>query len=292
MKDLIRFQPRRTIRSFDERRGYITHELFFELQSRWPQFFPKHPNLMHVEGSKDDPAVNEVIEFLRQHGREPYWKKYPSCPFDHPSLYQIEGIRVFEPSDFEQAEYLAFAPEAIITNDGSKDDEGRLRIKRGKINRQPIGRPSPWGVPVCKDHLKREMEAEHFIGLILERIHLVGERADDEAVWSMTSDREMPALLNRLVCQDGTDYEFSKALGCYVDDFHYPPLLRFPASAVHGMEPFDFAITRERPHHLRGPDFPGDPWKKYEPYVIVSRPFHHWCVKHKLKIEWWPVVLE
>ncbi|MEA3208135.1 MAG: hypothetical protein QOE70_1192 [Chthoniobacter sp.] len=136
------------------------------------------------------------------------------------------------------------------------------------------------------------MEAEHFIGLVFRRVELIGENADDEPVWSMESDREMPPLLDRLVCEDGTDYESAKALGCYVDDFYFPPLLRFPAESVQAMLPVDFANTKEQPHHKRGPDFPGDPMKKYEPYWIVSRRLRDWCIKRKLKIEYWPVVLE
>lgn len=292
MKELVAFKVFQMSGNFRERGNTVPPELLAQLRKRWAQFFPKYPELMQVDGTKDDQAVNETIAFLREHGREPHWKKYPSCAYDDPSLYQVEGKRVFEPADFAEAEYLAFVPEKVITQDGSKDVNGRLHIKRAKINRQPIGRPSPWGVPLCKDHLKQKMEVEHFVGLVFERVELTGENADDEPVWIMGSDREMPALLNRLVCEDGTDYEFDKALGCYVDDFYYPPLLRFPAQAVREMEPFDFAVTKERPHHLRGPGFTGDPMKKYEPYVIVSRRFRAWCLNQKLKIEWWPVVLE
>ncbi len=196
-------------------RGYLAPEVFAILQREWPQFFPEHANLMHVEGPKDDPVVNEVIEFLRKHGRAPHWERYPSCPFEHPQLYQVEGNRVFDSTDLDEAEYLAFIPELVITKEGSrKDESGRLLMKRTKINRQPIGRPSPWGVPVCKDSLKRELEAERFAGLAFQRVDVIGERPGDDPVWIMGSDREMPPLLNRLVCEDGSEYEFSKALGC------------------------------------------------------------------------------
>ena len=314
MKELINLHFWEQHRREDSQ--HFNPSLFAECRERFPQFF-ENPNIMDVLVEKNDPILQQIIGFLRTHGREPYLKKYPSWVgiyYGHASIYQVEGKRVFEPADFAEAEYLAFAPEKVITQDAYKDYEGRLLIQRSKVNRQSIGRPFPSGNPVCRDHLKREMEAECFVGLVFERVAIVKslpkklrrpfsgliseyyapeeETAGDEPVWVMRSDREMPALLNRLVCEDGTDYEFAKALGCYVDDFYYPPLLRFPADQVRRMEPFDFAITKERPHHKRGPGFTGDPMKKYEPYVIVSRRFRHWCEKRKLKIEWWPVLLE
>ena len=268
--------------------------LFAECRRRFPQFF-QNPNIMDAWAEKDDPILQKIIGFLREHNREPYLKRFPSWAeiyYGHPIIYPTEGKRLYEPEDYANAEYFVLIPETLITNHGSKDDEGHLKIKRSQLKRQPFGRTCSWSKPVCRDSFGRAMAVESFAGLVFQPVEIIGQKAGDEAIWALSSDREMPTLLNQFVCEDGTDYDRSKALGCYVDDFHYPPILRFPAKQVRLMEPFDVAITKERPHHKQGPGFTGDVMKRFDPYFIVSRHFREWCLKQKLKIEWWPVVLE
>ncbi len=176
--------------------------------------------------------------------------------------------------------------------DASKDDEGNLSIKRSKVNQQLIGRAFPWEAPVCKDSLKVEMEAEGFVGLSFLPVALPGTKAAGEPVWAISADREMPALLNRMVNDDGTDHEPSENRGCHVDDFYFPSLLRFPIAHVRAMEPLDIAISKERPRNKLGSGFKPEIVRKFDPFLIASRRFRQWCEKRKLKIEWWPVVLE
>lgn len=295
MKELITFTPRLAAGHSSEDRGYLAPLLFAELQRRWPQFFPEHPNLMRVEGAMDDPVVNQVISFLRENGREPYWKNYPSCPFEHPHLYPVVGKRVFEPEDHAKAEYFVFMPQGEIAKRGIKEDNGHLRVKRADVRSQLIGDVPSWNTRVCRDSLRKAMEAEKFAGLTFKPAEVIGKKAQDEALWVVTSDRKMPPLLNRTVHEDGTDYVPGTIMGCYVDDFYFPPLFRFSCEQVRKMEPLDVVVTTEHRYPKQGQYFTGDPMKltlKYDPYIIVSRRFRLWCEKRKLKIEWWPVVLE
>ena len=104
----------------------------------------------------------------------------------------------------------------------------------------------------------------------------------------------MPPLLNRLVhVTDGEDCDPAiKEKGCAVDDFYFPPILRFNAQDIRTLEPFDFALTRElfgSGDKMRDPVFP-DPIMR--PELIVSQRFRKWCEKKKLKVYWMPVTLE
>ncbi len=90
---------------------YLSSALYRELGKRWPQFRPAGKTAFVMEVLEDDPVLAEVVELLRQHGREPHFKQYPSAPYEHPSLYQVGGKRVFEPDDFAKAEYFYFFPK-------------------------------------------------------------------------------------------------------------------------------------------------------------------------------------
>ena len=298
MQEVIFFDVSWALRATQECGRYFPEELLNQCRSRWPELFPsvmewcRDGACIGVGAPKTARVVEEAIAFLRQHGREPYLQKYPSCPYEHPTLYPVGGKRRFEPKDVDEAEYLILVPQKVITTDATKDNEGNLSIKRSKVNRQLIGKAFPSMAPVCKDFLKTEMESEGFNGLAFRSVNLPGTKALVEPVWAMSADREMPALLNRIVNDDGTDYEPNENRGCHVDDFYFPSLLRFPAVHVRAMEPFDAAITKEREHHKWHSHFTPEIVKRFEPFLIVSRRFRKWCDQRKLKIEWWPVVLE
>jgi hypothetical protein len=95
---------------------------------------------MYVEAEENDPVVAGIIALLRQHGREPYMKRYPSAPYEHPTLYQERGKRVFEPEDFAKAEWFLLFTEIVIGMGGRHGQTNTLELDHSRITKQPIGR--------------------------------------------------------------------------------------------------------------------------------------------------------
>jgi hypothetical protein len=262
----------------------LSPALFRELNERWPQ--PERPGKFgyKIEVLEDDPMLAEMIVFLQQHGREPYFKKYPCAPYEHPSLYRVESRRVFEPDDFAKAEYFYFYPEKEIG--GGRRHEGTefLELDYHRLKKHPIGWTSQTLAALCTDELRQEFEAQSFTGLTFRKVFLNSRKPVHVAYWQLWADRLMPPLQSRLVNEDGTDFDPAKIKGCRVDDEFFPALLHFSKTQVHDMGTFDAALTRE----ALGPG--NRPYQ--DPQLIVSRRFRDWCLKRKLKIEWIPVVLE
>ncbi len=162
--------------------------------------------------------------------------------------------------------------------------------------KQPIG-TSLELVAICTDELRKEFDAQSFTGLTFRNVIIKSRKPVNVAYWQFWSDRRMPPLLNRIVNEDGTDYDPSECNGCRVQDDFWPPLMRFPERKVRDMGQFDAALTLEAfgagPHQpVNGPKWRGEWIYMLDPWLIVSRRFRDWCLKRKLKIEWIPVVLE
>jgi hypothetical protein len=274
---------------------YLSPTLYEECRRRWPQFFTTFPAAMFVKNEKEDPELNEVIAFLRQHGREPHLRINPRISLDHPKMYQVEGRRVFEAKDLERGEYFYFYPDKWIA-EGGHTITGYTdlhEVKGGTVTQQPIGSNGTYFVSLCSDELRRELEEERFLGLSFREVLITG-KARRGPLWQLWSDRQMPPIRNRIIDEDGNDVDPKARRGRRIDDFYFPYLLKFRAEQVRAMEPFDAALTQERFGNSVGQYFPADGIyeNKLDPILIVSRRFYQWCEGRKLKISWHPIVLE
>jgi hypothetical protein len=275
----------------------LSPALYRELGRRWPQFRPPGKTAFEMEVLEDDPVLAEVIALLRKHGREPYFKRYPSAPYEHPSFYEAEGKRVFEPADFDSAEYFYFFPAQEIGWGKRHGQTNQPSLDYHRIKKPPIGRNLDSPTALCIDALKQEFAAQSFEGLAFRSVFINSRKPVQVAYWQLWADRQMPPLLNRIVDNDGVDFDPAECNGCRVDDECFPSLLRFPEAEVRKMEPFDAALTQEAfgagPAQLTNrPRWRGEWLYMLDPYLIVSRRFRDWCLNRKLKIDWMPVILE
>ena len=253
------------------------------MRKRWPQFFFEGRAAFNFEADKDDSVVNDVIEFLRIHGREPYFKRYPSrvnLETGHDKFYQVQGKRVFDPEDYRRAEFFHFFPAQSIGSDAVRSDGGYIRLAQLSITGAKIGSVMISRLAICRDLLKKLMKAEGFAGLAFQHVEVSECRKPAEPLWKLESDRQMPPVLNRLVNHMGETFDPAVHRDCWPDDDYEPFLLRFPEAAMRAMGDFDAALTHERY---------GIP---LDPILIVSRRFRDWCERRKLKLDWYPVALE
>ncbi len=255
---------------------------------------------MHVSLERSDPLLHEVISELERLGHRPCLEQYPSCAFEDATFYRVWGKRKLDSDDLNAAEYFRFHCQKPIARYGSySGSDGRIQVERKALTKQQIGQVVLFEIPVCTDSFREEIQRELFIGPSFREVSPKTSQTLPQPYWQLWSDREMPPLLNRLVhMTDGSEFvPENRIKGCAVDDFYFPPLLRFSAVEVHAMGPFDFALTRERfgsgdlivDYKTKQPVFP---LPVHVPYLIVSKRFREWCMKQKLRIDWYPVVLE
>ncbi len=264
--------------------GDLDEEIFPELKSKWPQFFLPGRVGFNFEADEDDPVYEEVVAYFREYGREPYavatpsWSNNPPVRMTH---YKVEGMRIFEASDIEKAEFFTCNCPYDIARDSKRSADGVLRIAKGDAKGGQIGMVMDSALFICTDALKREMEETGFVGAVFHRVETPSRSGAGASFWEIGSDRQMPPVLNALVNYMGEPFDASRHRDCWVDDFYSPPVLRFRAAEVREMGPFDTALTR---------DGFGNP---REPKTVFSRRFREWCVARKLKnLEWIPVALE
>jgi hypothetical protein len=258
-------------------------QLFSEISTRWPQFRPTGIYSFVLEADEDDPVVPLVISYLRESGREPYFKRVPSLVHVEalwPTHFQVEGVRVFESGDYAKATLFWMTFEDWVSSRAGIAETGVLSIPAEKITGKAIGALGNRGFDGCLDRMKQEMEKENFVGLKFLPTEIVGARKPKEPIWQIASDRTMPPLLNRLVELPDREFSTSPLPRMVPDDDYYPWLLRFSKSAVERLGEFDIAHL---PHGLS---------VSIAPEPFVSRRFREWCLARKLKINFHPVALE
>lgn len=255
-----------------------------EMKSRWPQFFSKDVKGFHLEAQLGDPVITEVIEFLRATGREPNWNWCPTVPNDHPTLYQVEGKRVLELQDIDQAHYFQLHVTKEICDCKLLPPDGLPEIAFSSYRGSPVGIAVTMSNPICSDAFRKELEAQQFKGLAFRQAKIKSRKPEKLVLWQIWSSITLPPVLSPIFGADGEPFDPAKSSACYVNDIYFPWQHHYSAAAFKEIGPFDIAISSER-------------WgygytHQREPAIIVSRRFREWFMTQKVPVEWWPVALE
>jgi hypothetical protein len=253
------------------------------LKKHWPQFFPPDLVGFHLRAELGDPVIDEVISYLRTTGREPYWKRFPILPWEHPSFYQIKGENVWEQSDFDNASFFCWVFGLQAGSGRKLPPNGCFEVEH--FRNKPIGRMDISMNPFCTSEFRKELESQNFAGLSFRPVKVsFRTREKNYALWQVWRTITLPPVLDHVVGADGEPFDPATSTYCGIDDLYSPQNHRFPASEVARLEPFDIALTTEcwgsAPTHRREPD------------IIVSRRFREWFMTQKVPVEWWPVALE
>lgn len=253
------------------------------MRSKWPQFFPANLVGFHLRVEVGDPVIDEVIGFLRGTGREPNWTRNPAVLWGHPKHYQIEGERIWEQSDFDNASYFRWLVRLEAASGNLLPPDGRFEVEFYR-NKQIGIMVSGWN-PFCTSEYRKELEAQNFAGLSFRPVKVSFRTRDKNyALWQVWSTITLPPVLDKVVGVDGEPFDPATSKACGIDDLYFPYHYRFSAAEVGKLEPFDIAVTTER--------WGGSPTHRREPAIIVSRRFRDWFMTQKVDTEWWPVALE
>ena len=255
-----------------------------ELRTRWPQFFEPGKQGFHFRAELGDPIIEDVLAFLRTTGREPHWGDTPSPPYEHPTLYEVKGERVWEKSDFDDAEYFRWLVKPIICKGKTLRPDGIFEAEYGTYKGKPIGIVESCWNPICSVDYRATLDAQNFKGLSFRPVQIKSLKPQPLVLWQVWSSVLMPPVLDRVVGLDGEPFDPATSKCCAIDDLYFPDLYRFPKEQIRALEPFDIAVTTEW--------WGGGPPYVREPALIVSRRFRDWFIKQKIKAEWWPVALE
>lgn len=259
----------------------VAKNIMADMRSKWPQFFPPALVGFHFRAEIHDPIINEVVGYLRKTGREPNWTINPRVLWGHPTHYQIEGERVWEPTDFDNASHFRWLVKTEAGKGKTLPPDGTFEVEFSSYRGKPIGITQNYWNSICSVEYRKELEAQSFKGLTFRQVKIKSRKPEKLVLWQAWSSITLPPVLNKVVGLEGEPFDLAKSKVCSVDDIYFPPHYRFPAAKL---EPFDIALTTEH--------WGGGFVHAREPAIIVSRRFREWFMTQKVPVEWWPVALE
>lgn len=293
MKKLVNFLLLPADDYFKPCGNYLPIKQMKELRRRWPQFFEEGKRGFHFLAELGDPLINEVVSYLRTTGREPNWNWCPSVttaakmaglPYDHPTLYQVHGNRVWDTDDIDRAEYFELHVTREVCDSKLLPPDGIPEVSFGSYRGRPVGISVTMSNPICSEDFRKELEKQKFKGLTFRRAKIKSRKPEKLVLWQIWSSVTLPPVLSPIFGVEGEPFDPSASIACYVNDIFFPWQHRYSAIKIKKLEPFDVAISTER-------------WgygytHQREPAIIVSRRFRDWFMTQKVPVEWWPVAFE
>lgn len=266
-------------------------DLFAKVQAKFPEWCTPGRNFQGGYPSTD-PRLREILDYLAEHGWHPgkgWFQKRG------PKEYWLRIRRTYAKKDFDTFEYLIFggggtpwsggrvpeSPHLVLSTKNMKSDDVRMVGMQGRV------------VP---DRVRKILEAEEirhitFLPTLLapgwpskfDRF-ITWEEMHEEPWWEVQSDIRLPPVSPRcrLVDVTGAPYDPNGPFkGLYVEEGNYEnPEMHYRASGLAKLPPFDIALTHEN-FGAGNRDEIGT--------LIVSQRFRQVCLKHKLKVGFWPV---
>lgn len=217
-----------------------------------------------------------------------------------PKEYWLRIKRRYTKKDFDTLEYFTFggggspwgggglphAPCTVLATKGMKPDDIRMVGSQRRVVPQRVraifeaeGVRHVTFLPtmLCPQWGSKSRHTEWTKFLTWEEIH-------EEPWWEMSSDVRLPPVSPtcRLATLDGEDYDPEKPFrGLFLEEGNYEqPEMHYRRSDLAKVPPFDIALTHE--------NF-GAGNRDEIATLVCSQRFRQVCLKHKLKIGFWPV---
>jgi hypothetical protein len=223
---------------------------------------------------------HELIEFLAKCGKTAQYERLPTR-WEYQS-FKVGGTREFTKEEMDKAKFLLVFSTKQTARETARGPGGEMIVKRSDITKWRLGTSRQEFTMLCLDSLKREMEAEGFVGLEFKPVTVVGKSPPVEPVWEIWTQLKMPPMKNRLVNPDGTEHMPGTPGPHGLDDPFIPHLYRFDAKGIEALGNADAVFTQE----IFG-------WnKRPEPQLFFSQRLRRWCDAKKLHADFTPIALE
>jgi hypothetical protein len=230
------------------------------------------PPQLTINVPVDDPRLRLAQEMLAAAGWTVWKERDRNCG---PREYSIDLGVVYEPSDWDPAQYLQPKPLGDAWfGEYFTDPDGRLVIEDRYGNRKGMGKPIvglavEWQHILVVPRVRAILQEANLSHLQFKETRLVdvdGEPMSwpDEPYWELTSDLRIPPPIYQ---------------GPAKSDEPTPRVAHFRQSELSVVGPFDLAVA----------PFPGS---LHTGFLVASKAFFRVCVEHDLRFDWIPVQID
>lgn len=228
-------------------------------------------------------------------------RSYSETPVQNQYFYGVH--REYDEDDFRNATYLRLVHSSKLCDEQKRDSEGRLIVEAWRLTPELRMGCVLFEAAVVSDKWRQAIEKEGFIGVTFRPLSLIpAAQSFDvlnskrkvirkvtpqdqdhiekrEKFWELTSSLILPPIEpTRLLGRDEKPFVGDYSRGVWLKDEFAPPELHYRESALRKVEPFDFALTFEK--------IPEERWP------VVSQRFRQFCIREKLKTDWFPVRID
>lgn len=246
----------------------------------------------------DDPLFRNVEAAIVKVGLVK--RSYSETPIQNQYFYGVH--REYDDGDFCYATYLRLVHTSKLCDDRKRDAEGRLIVEAWRLTPELRMGCVLFEAAVVSDKLRQTIEKEGFIGVAFRPLNLIpasevmdirNSKGDVRRVtpqdqehlekkgqfWELTSSLILPPIEpTRLLSRDEKPFAGDYSKGVWLKDDYAPPELHYRERALRKVEPFDFGLTFE--------NIPEERWP------VVSQRFRQFCIREKLKTDWFPVRID
>lgn len=281
------FWPENEKVKMNDPQRFIAPSLYQEMASRWPDFCPKGLHGIHVRAEVGSPLLEEVFAFLASHGKNPWWKRFPSLGLER--VFNLYGERVFEPEDLAGCELVTLGSRKQISDLVMYHDDCDVWLEGPSVDPNvTFGGGGACNLPIVTGEVKVQIQSEGWDGLTFRPVEVRDARPGQGKLWLMWPDHEMPPMLNEIVDSVGKPFDPESSDQCYIQDLYGPWLFRYSKKDLSLPEGCCAFRTRER--FGANKVYWGRATRK--PDSIVKVEFGEWLKSKGWVEELHPVVLE
>jgi len=252
-----------------------------QLISIHPEGKGTHAHSFTMTTTEDDPRLGKVFSILEGHGLK------PCRGGSSPNYFSLNIERHYSRAELHAAQLLEFYPKPSLLEVTTRPyPGGPIQVPARSVTSQLTIFDLWMGVFGVSRPVKEAMEADCLRGVRFDPIEVIGPGAARWAgyVWQLSSAIRMPKLSPRCqlvygLAEDNErpfDGDYSR-LVMFREGFYSIPEKHYRKSDIDGIGDFALAHTFERFGSVG------------EQSLIAGMAFYQFCVKHRFKIEWWPV---
>ncbi len=268
-------------------RHVLSPEVYKEMASRWPSFCQEERHGIHVRVEVESRLQEEVFDFLAEHGKRPWWKKYPMLGLER--FFLLQGERIFDQLEIAGAELVTLGNRKMISNMVMYHDDCDVWVDGQTIDPgTPFGGGGGSNLPILTEDARLFIQSGGWTGFVFRPVEIKDPRPNQGKLWLMWPECELPAMINEVVDSSGKPFDPATSDQCMIQDLYSPWLYRYSKESVESSGQNCVFRTHER----FGANKTNYGYATRKPDIIVRRAFAEWLKSYGLIDTMVPVLLE